>query len=43
MDHELIDYAYYEYVEAIEENNLTIIKGTTSSPKDAPNIEGDDE
>lgn len=36
MDHETVDYAYYEYVEAIEENNLTIIK-------DAPNIEGDDE
>ena len=36
MDHTSEDYSYYEYVEAIEENNLTIIK-------DAPDIEEHDE
>jgi hypothetical protein len=36
MDHELEDLGYYEYVEASEENNLTIIK-------DAPKIEELDE
>jgi hypothetical protein len=36
MDHTSEDYSYYEYVEAIEENNLTIIK-------DAPDIKEHDE
>ena len=36
MDHTPEDLSYYEYVEAIEENNLTIIK-------DAPNIEESNE